>query len=137
MQRKKKLCKCCNTEQYLFSKKLCFVCYRKEYPEKFQIKNKTGYFSSKKTKVKKTSKRQEERLKKYRLLRDEYFKQVPECEFVGDDGVKCRSREIDLHHKEGRVGARLFRSFMSCCRKHHMEIHLRAAWAKEKGYIIK
>lgn len=137
MQRHKKICKKCNIEQYLFSKKLCVSCYRKEYPEKFQLKNKSGYSSNdKKSKPRKTSKRQEERLKKYRLLRDAYFKEHDTCEFVDETGVRCTSKDIDLHHKEGRVGARLFRSFMSLCRKHHIEIHLRPEWAKEKGYLL-
>lgn len=62
--------------------------------------------------IKPISDKQAARLRKYRIARDEYFKENPVCEYPG-----CSSRNITLHHGAGRIGDLLFdkRWFKSLC----------------------
>lgn len=62
------------------------------------------------------SEKQKERLKRYRINRDEYFEENPICQFPD-----CNSRDITLHHMAGKIGDLLFdkRWFKSLCFTHH------------------
>jgi len=105
IQRKKKLCNSCNKLCFLWSHGKCQACANK-------VKNKPRIAS--KQYIKPISNKRKERLEKYYLLRDLYFKDNPICEFPG-----CSSREITLHHKRGRIGENLFKDFCSLCIQHH------------------
>jgi len=111
------LCSKENCENPRFSKKLCLFHYKKENPKKFQIQkkqNKTIGSLKNNGIIKKVSEKQKKRLEKYYLLRDEYLKNHPVCEFEG-----CNSKEVTLHHKKGRIGENLFNHFCALCFTHH------------------
>lgn len=76
------------------------------------------------------SPKQAQRLRTYRTVRDEYFKEHPICEYP-----LCNSREIQLHHMAGRNGDLLTdkRYFKSLCDKHHKWVELHPSEAKELG----
>lgn len=80
--------------------------------------------------INKVSQKQKERLKEYRIKRDEYFKLHPICEFPN-----CNSTDITLHHSKGRIGELLTdeRYFKSLCFKHHRLIEENPYLAKELG----
>jgi len=69
----------------------------------------------------------------YRPKRDAYMKEHPVCEVEG-----CCKPSNDLHHKNGRNGARLYDEtyFMAICRDHHIQIDNDTIWARENGYLI-
>ena len=71
-------------------------------------------------------------LAKYRIVRDQYLKDHPVCEFY-----TCDCREVELHHKKSR---KYYLSdvsiFMSVCREHHNWIHENDAKARELGYLL-
>ena len=76
------------------------------------------------------SDKQAERLKEYRIVRDEYLKQNPNCEFP-----ECPNRSQDLHHGAGRVGDLLTNTkyFVALCRLHHQWVEEHSKEAKELG----
>jgi hypothetical protein len=108
---KPKIGKCldCSKEGGLIAKR-CEVCY---WRHRASLKEKKPV---KRLKIAPVSNKMKEALKRYRRLRDAYFKDHPECEFPG-----CSSKDITLHHKRGRIGAFLTdkRWFCSLCIKHH------------------
>lgn len=140
MQRKKKICKSCQKETYIYSHKLCLPCYKRKFPYKFELKSKTELKSksSLKTtkKLNKTSKKQEHRLKIYRVLRDNYFKKIKECEFIDENGIKCKCKKLTLHHKGGRRGSNLYKNFMALCQEHHEWVHRNAKKARLMKYLL-
>lgn len=121
-----------NCQNPVFGKKLCLYHYKKEFPKKFQIKRKPMKIGGSTNKIKKTSDKQKNRLKKYYKLREIYLKEHSFCEFP-----ECNSKEIEIHHKKGRTGENLFKHFMSVCRYHHMYIHECGQEAYEKEWLIK
>lgn len=83
--------------------------------------------------IKPVSGKQAARLRKYRIARDEYFKENPVCEYPG-----CSSRNITLHHGAGRIGDLLFdkRWFKVLCggvNGHHTWAELHPEEAKAIG----
>ena len=101
IKQKLKNCSGCNTQQYLFSQGLCRSCWAKQYQKP----------------INKQSDKEKKRLEKYRILRDQYLKEHPVCEFPG-----CSSQEVECHHAEGRAGDSLFGEFRALCRKHHQYV---------------
>lgn len=87
-------------------------------------------------KIKLVSEHQKAKLKTYRKVRDEYFKEHPSCE--ARISTNCYSVPVDLHHKKSR-GKHLcdVSTFMSVCRPCHIWIHEHPAEALELGFIIK
>jgi len=71
-----------------------------------------------------------EELKTYRIVRDIYIKENPNCEI-------CNSLSQDLHHKKGR-GKNLsnVEYFMSVCRKCHIFIHENPKKSRESLYLL-
>jgi len=122
IKRVKKNCKHCKQESYLFNKGLCKKCWQKKYGKPIKKVTKP---------INKLSQRGIERWHKYKKLRDEYFIEHPVCEFP-----ECNSRDIDLHHKSGRLGNNLFKDFCTLCRIHHDWVHLHAREAKELGLLL-
>lgn len=83
-----------------------------------------------KTRLKPCSDKQAERLKEYRIVRDEYMRMYPNCEFP-----ECPNRSQDLHHGAGRVGDLLTNTkyFVALCRMHHSWVEEHPREAKELG----
>ena len=82
--------------------------------------------------IKHISDKQSKLLKEYRIVRDEYMKNHPYCEFPN-----CNSRDIQLHHKRSREYYLCDTSvFMSVCDKHHRWIHDNDAKSRELGYLL-
>lgn len=79
------------------------------------------------------NKKKTKELAEYRKVRDQFFKENPVCQFPG-----CNSREIQLHHKKGRVGNLLSdkRYFSSLCDKHHRYVELNPIEAKKLGLSL-
>ena len=81
--------------------------------------------------IKPISDKRAEELKEYRRVRDVYKCKHPKCERCGNDAS-------EIHHKNGRNGARLVDDeyFMSVCRKCHNWIHANPEKARELKYLI-
>lgn len=73
-------------------------------------------------------------LRTYRILRDEYFKEHPVCEFPG-----CCSTDVTLHHKKGRIGKLLtdIQYFCSLCQEHHLRVETHPKEAREMKLSFK
>ena len=84
--------------------------------------------------IKPISDKQALRLKEYRKVRDEYFKDNPICEYPD-----CNSKDIQLHHRKGRIGSLLSdkRYFCSLCDTHHRTIELNPDLAYSLGLSLK
>ena len=72
-------------------------------------------------------------LAEYRVVRDQYLKDHPICEFY-----TCDCREVELHHAKGRIGSLLtdIRYFRSLCREHHQWAEKNPVLAKEMGLSL-
>lgn len=81
------------------------------------------------------SDKQAKRLAKYRVVRDEYFKTHPICEYPGCNEIN----NLDLHHMKGRTGDLLtdVRYFKALCRKHHRWVEENVNEAIEMGLSAK
>ena len=90
---------------------------------------KTG-FKKRSGKLKAFSNRKREENEKYKVARNLYFTNQPDCEVCG-----CPA--TDIHHKAKR-GKNLYNmeTFMAVCRLCHNKIHDNPAWARELGYLI-
>jgi len=80
--------------------------------------------------IKKTSDKQLERLKEYRIVRDKFLDENKFC-------MICGKIATDLHHKKSR-GKHLcdVSTFMAVCRGCHDRIHNNHAESVRQGYII-
>jgi len=69
-------------------------------------------------------------LAEYRVVRDQYLKDHPICEFY-----TCDCREVELHHGKGKIGKLLTnpKYFKALCREHHVFVELKPIEAKELG----
>lgn len=119
--RKKKWCKGCESEQFLFGKKLCINCYNKQ--------NNNGIKKSE-SKIPRISKTQKSREAKYKELQTIYLQNNPICECC------ATAKSVEIHHKAGRDGNNLFQHFLAVCRTCHDKIEMNPIWAKENGYSI-
>ena len=118
IKRRKKICKLCKNEEYIFSKGICIKCYKPKPIKKTQ------------TVIKKISSNQSKRNQKYLKLREKYLKQEPVCEV-------CRlQKSSEIHHRKGRDGDNLFNEFLAVCRDCHNKIENNPEWAKENNYTI-
>lgn len=113
--RKKKVCISCQTERYIYAKKMCRFCYQKYKPPKA---------------IPKRSKKSEGILRQYNSIRNEFLEENPVCMYPG-----CNSREVTLHHARGRSGSLLTdkRYFKSLCWPHHQHIEQNPDLAKKLG----
>jgi hypothetical protein len=127
IKRKKKICKCCKTEQYLFAKGMCEPCYYVEFPKK---PLKRTPIQQKPYTIPKVSDSQKKRNAQYILLRDEYLKTHSICECCN------QNKSSEIHHKGGRIGQNLFINFLAVCRPCHQWIELHPEEAKDQGYSI-
>ena len=76
------------------------------------------------------SDKQAKRLAKYRVARDEKFKENPTCEFP-----ECNSIEITCHHGAGKIGSLLWNKkyLKSLCWPHHNFCEENPEKAKQLG----
>ncbi len=81
--------------------------------------------------IKAISDKEKERLKEYRLVRDEFMRLNSKCQICGKEST-------DLHHKAGRIGSNLtdVNTFMALCRKCHREVHDNPKHSRENGWLI-
>lgn len=124
-------CKECkdDAEKWLYSKKseLCRYHYSKtkeRVKKPMQLKMKP---------IKKISRKQSARLKKYSVIRAEFLKENQSCQCIG-----CINWATEVHHKIGKIGERLFtkKYFMAVCRHCHKKIEESPLWAKANGYSL-
>lgn len=116
--RKKKECKNCGKEDYIFGYGMCKPCYTKTRVHK----------PSKIVKIKPISKKQSSRNNDYLKLRKQYFNEHLICEC-------CQVRPpTEIHHKRGRIGSNLFEHFLAVCSDCHRKIEENPEWAKENGF---
>lgn len=126
IKQKDKICKGCESMTRIFAHGFCTSCYKKNNP--IQIK-KTPIKSSSKP-IAKRSKREEERLKKYYVLREQYLKEHPTCEV-------CKiAPATEIHHKKKRISENLYLHFLAVDRSCHSRIENNPEWAIEMGYSI-
>lgn len=88
----------------------------------------------KRKKIANVSDKQKDRLAKYRVLRDEYFKTHNICEAKLE---RCTKIATDLHHKKSRIGDNLFKHFSALCRNCHNSIENGGQWVYDLGFKIK
>lgn len=88
----------------------------------------------KKTPLRKASKKQSARLRKYAVVRKEHLDEHPYCIACYDEGTIRFANEV--HHALGRLGDLLFdrRYFKSMCEYHGSKVHRDVTWAKDRGY---
>jgi hypothetical protein len=129
--RKKKTCKTCNLEKYIYARGNCLDCDKKETPFKHGIKTDTEK-NKKRKRIPYYSKKMLDELKIYRPLRDEFMQKNPICQFKG-----CSKLANDLHHKARRKENLCnVETFMSVCREHHNWIEENHAESVRLGYLI-
>lgn len=138
---KKKTCSFCNKEvdKLWYSNPKCCMDYncRNKYNEAKGVgKNALSQasdgktYQSRKTRLKPMSAKMAERLKEYRIVRDEYMRMYPNCKI-------CGKTPVELHHKKPRAYFLTDVSiFMSVCRSCHTRIESHDAWARENGYKL-
>jgi len=82
--------------------------------------------------INKVSDKMKENLALYRVLRDQYLKDHPVCQFPN-----CTSTELDLHHLAGRCGSLLtdVRNFCGLCRTHHIWVGDNHSEALKMGLV--
>lgn len=134
IQRKKKRCIGCDTDQYLYGHQLCTKCYNKKKREE----KKEKYLRKPKSKIKPVSKKQTSDLNKYGKVRAEYLREHPCCE-VGLPGCGgCDTRMLQIHHKKGRIGDLLTNKkyFLTVCYDCHIYIEAHPALARENGWSL-
>lgn len=86
--------------------------------------------NKKKTRLKPISDKQAERLKEYRIVRDEYLKENPTCARCGT------TNNLSLHHMIDRVGKNLTdkNNFMTLCIPCHRFVTDESEYAIKNGY---
>lgn len=67
----------------------------------------------------------------WRGARDAHLKAHPRCSV-------CDVKATEVHHKAGRLGARLTDpgNLLSVCGPCHARIHANPAWARERGLMV-
>lgn len=138
---KKKTCSFCNKEvdKLWYSNPKCCMDYncRSKYNEakgvgKNALSSQRGSNTSQKNKsrLKPMSDKQAERLKEYRIVRDEYLKQNPNCARCGTN------QNISLQHLKGRIGDNLtdVNNFMTLCVPCHRFINDNPKYAIKNGF---
>jgi hypothetical protein len=89
----------------------------------------------KRTPLKKRSTKMEKEMAGYRVERDIFLSEHPQCEYRTDN-YRCCNLSRDIHHMQGR-GPNLRRqeTWMAICRRHHDWIHDNANKARELGFL--
>lgn len=124
MQRKKKRCKKCELEKYLWSNGMCQLCWNSENPVTF----KKTPINKKEYKIVRVSKVGKDRTKRYSKLRALYLNKHQICE------VCNHKQATEIHHKRGRDGDNLFNHFLAVCRDCHQMIETNPHTAYKNGW---
>lgn len=87
-------------------------------------------------KIPNVSDKMKERLKEYRIIRDDYMASHPNCQAMID--IVCTHKSSDLHHRAGRQGKLLTDKtyFLSCCRACHSYIETHPEESKQWGFSV-
>lgn len=89
--------------------------------------------------INKVSDKQDKLNKAYLVLRKQFLKDHPVCQYCNSTSVKpdyCCKIATDIHHMGGRGKYFLDTStWMSTCREHHTWIHDHDKEARELGYL--
>ena len=124
---KRKTAKCISCDHFrpIYAKKMCSWCYDKQ-------RKKTPLKKTSKP-IKQFSKTSLDKLRRYRKVRDKYLEENPICQYPG-----CKSKEVTLHHKAGRLGAYLTdkRFFSALCWPHHQYIETHPEESRKLGFSI-
>ncbi|HAY3553758.1 hypothetical protein [Elizabethkingia meningoseptica] len=120
--RKKKICKSCETEKYLFGKGLCKPCY-------LRLNNKP---------INKISQKHKELLIEYTVIRKEFLES---CNYTCQVKLNgCTTVATDIHHISGKHSKELYlnpKFFLSTCRSCHKYIEEHPVFAYENGFSVK
>lgn len=111
---------------------------RKPYEKKIPVKKKAKKRAkAKKKPLRRVSDKRKKDLALYKIERIKYLQENPVCEFDGCN-KSINNSLIDLHHKIGRTGSRLYdnRYFCTLCREHHDACHKNPKMARELNLII-
>ena len=81
--------------------------------------------------MRKVSKKRAEQNKQYKVVRDQFMQDNPNCE-------RCGRMATENHHKNGRNGLRLLdvNYFMAVCRTCHVLIHETPNLSRAEGWLI-
>jgi len=122
MVAKKKICKGCKTDQYIWARGYCKLCSVK-YPKD----------GNKVTKIAPLSDKRKKQNAEYLKLRLEFLNEHQLCQ-VKLPG--CKIYASDVHHAQGRTGNLLVDvdNFVAICRPCHDYVELNPLWSKENGF---
>lgn len=131
---KKKNCKHCGKETYIYARGLCQFCYQKDYAIRYRQKQK----KKPRKRLKPIADKRAKELSIYRKERDKYMKEHPICEAHLPG---CTIKATDLHHLRKRRGSNLYNPeyFMAVCRlcHNHIEDQLSFEEAERLGLRVK
>lgn len=119
IERKKKICKSCQTSQFLFSKGFCGTCWAKNY----------------KKPIKKVSEGQKELNQLYSIVAKKFKEDNPICQAKLQG---CTHNTTDCHHIVSRSDKSKMldtSNFMALCSNCHRFAHLEPEKARELGMI--
>ena len=133
IQKKKKLCAGCETEQYIWKNhlgsKYCQRCWSTHKSK--NIKKPTG-----KTEIPRVSKKRQKETVKYLKIRAEYLNEHKLCEAKLPG---CTTFATEIHHVRGGEERSITyldtSTYMAVCRSCHNRIHNSPAEARELGYL--
>lgn len=120
IQRKKKTCKGCDKERYIFGRGLCANCYRSQQKP-----------------IKKISEKQKSVISEYTKVRRAFLEKNPLCKARLSD---CTYIATDVHHLAGKTNREKYlnvENFMPLCRNCHQEIENGGSWVYERGFKLK
>lgn len=135
MEYKKKKCIKCEKDVYLWSHKMCKVCYFKSTPLKSVKK-------PKKQKINRYSEKAKQRNLDYKAVRAEFLEGKDHCEVALPDCLfpypVFEKTDFQVHHMAGRCGKLLTEKkyFLCVCGNCHRYLEDHPAWAMENGYSI-
>jgi len=133
IKHRKKLCKGCNTEQYLFGYQLCKVCYNRKKIEEKKLKA-----VKPRARIKQVSDKQKNLLNQYGKVRAQFLKEHPCCEVNLPGCSECHPSLMQVHHRAGRIGSLLLdkTKFLAVCYSCHIFLEAHPLLAYEKGWSI-
>ena len=132
IERKKKTCKTCQTEQYIFSHGRCQKCAAIEREKEKGLKKRIPV-----RRLKKYSEKYKEILKEYTPKRKAFLEPRPYCEARTK---VCTGRSEVIHHMKGKWSKDLYldeRYWMACCSACNLFIETMGEEAYEKGLKIR
>lgn len=132
IKHKKKHCKGCDTDQFLFGYQLCKVCYNKK-----KIAEKKLKATKPRAKIKQVSDKKKVELNIYSKKRAEFLKKYPVCAGAGIIEGCYYDQLLTIHHLCGREGENMLddKNWMTLCMPCHTFVHNAGSWAYEHGFL--